>query len=236
MEVGVVHAPREVEFRIYGIFQSNFEPCFGSTSHQRYDHMMHRDTIDAFRAGDDLAFVSIYNYHKMGIYSFCLKMLTDRDLALDVMQDTFMRVYENRDRLLNTAAFKSWLYTIARNQCLNRLRNRQREIPLAAAIERHSDHETPVSRMEKKERIELVNRFLGTLSPSYREVIILREYQNLSYEEIAAVTRSTLSAVKSRLFKARRKLARAMQPSMDTVVARKNGGRRDQKRSRTKNE
>ncbi|MDX1740597.1 MAG: sigma-70 family RNA polymerase sigma factor, partial [Rhodothermales bacterium] len=120
--------------------------------------MMHRDTIEAFRAGDDLAFVSIYNHHKVGIYSFCLKMLMDRDLALDVMQDTFVRVYENRDRLLNTAAFKSWLYTIARNQCLNRLRQRRREVPLDDSMEVGADGDTPVVRLEKNERIEFVNR------------------------------------------------------------------------------
>ncbi len=185
--------------------------------------MMHRDTIEAFQAGDDLAFVSIYNHHKVGIYSFCLKMLMDRDLALDVMQDTFVRVYENRDRLINTAAFKSWLYTIARNQCLNRLRQRGREVRLDDSMDVGADGDTPVSQMEKNERVEFVNRFLEELSPAYREVIVLREYQNLSYEEIAAVTRSTISAVKSRLFKARRKLGRLMRPAVKAMAARADG-------------
>jgi len=144
-------------------------------------------------------------------------MLMDRDQALDVMQDTFMRVYENRDRLLNTAAFKSWLYTIARNQCLNRIRDRNREVPLDESDELRSEVDMPINRLEKSERIELVNRFLRSLHPHYREVIVLREYQNLSYAEIAAVTRSTVSAVKSRLFKARRKLARAMKPEVDAM-------------------
>lgn len=185
--------------------------------------MMHRDTIEAFRAGDDLAFVSIYNHHKAGIYSFCLKMLLDREQALDVMQDTFVRVYENRDRLLSTDAFKSWLYTIARNQCLNRIRNRKRTVPLDDTSRVTTDEETPSGHLEKSERIDLVNRYLSTLSPSYREVIILREYQNLSYEEIAAVTRSTISAVKSRLFKARRRLAGAMRPALEAMSARADG-------------
>jgi RNA polymerase sigma-70 factor (ECF subfamily) len=70
----------------------------------------------------------------------------------------------------------------------------------------HGGKNTPAAELEKSEKIQLVNRFLAELKPDYREVIILREYQNLSYEEIAAVTRSTLSAVKSRLFKARKKL------------------------------
>ena len=181
--------------------------------------MMHRDTIEAFKSGDDLAFVSIYNHYKTGIYSFCLKMLMSRDLALDAVQDTFVRVYENRDRLMNTGAFKSWLYTIARNQCLNRIRKLKREVPLDEACELRSD-QSPIGELEKSERIEFVNRYLAALSPSYREVIVLREFQNMSYEEIGAITRSTISAVKSRLFKARRKLANEMKPAMAMMAAR----------------
>ncbi len=171
--------------------------------------------IEAFQKGDDFAFVSLYNRYKGPVYTFCLKMLFDRDLAQDVMQETFLRIYENRDRLLNTHSFRAWTFTIARNQCLNqfRLTNKQVQLdddyaaslPQAAAL-------SQVATLEKSEQIELVNHFLGLLKPEYREVLVLREYQNLTYDEIAAVTRSTLSAVKSRLFKARRKLAAFMEP------------------------
>lgn len=169
--------------------------------------------IEAFQAGDEFAFVSLYNHYKGAVYAFCVKMLLDRALAQDVMQETFLRVYENRDRLLKTNSFKAWLFTIARNQCLNQLRRTKRQVALDVQ-ERPllSQGATPMGELEKSEQIELVNRFLAQLKPDYREVLILREYQNLSYEEIAAVTRSTLSAVKSRLFKARRKLADFMEP------------------------
>ena len=73
--------------------------------------------------------------------------------------------------------------------------------------------------MEKSEQIRCVSQFLESLNPEYREVLILREYQNFSYEEIAAVTRSTLSAVKSRLFKARRKLVSLMGQSWNQEYA-----------------
>ena len=172
--------------------------------------------IEAFQEGDEFAFVSLYNRYKGAVYAFCVKMLLDRAQAEDVLQETFLRVFENRDRLSNTASFKSWLFTIARNQCLNQLRRSNRQTPLDEGKEvRHRMTDTPVSRLEKSERIELVNRYLAKLKPDYREVIVLREYQNLSYEEIAAVTRSTMSAVKSRLFKARRKLADFIDPVMN---------------------
>ena len=181
---------------------------------------MHTDDkalIEAFQAGDDFAFVSLYNRYKAPIFSYCLKMLLDRDLAQDVMQETFLRIYENRDRLLNTHSFRAWTFTIARNQCLNQFRLSNKHVQLDddyAASLPQAAAQSQVATLEKSEQIELVNHFLGQLKPEYREVLVLREYQNLTYDEIAAVTRSTLSAVKSRLFKARRKLAAYMEPVM----------------------
>lgn len=174
--------------------------------------------IEAFQGGDEFAFVSLYNRYKGAVYTFCLKMLLDRAAAQDVLQDTFLRVYENRNRLIQTRSFKAWLFTIARNQCLNHLRRSGRQVGLEGAPEAVSAR-TPIAEMEKSEQIELVNRFLAQLKPDYREVLVLREYQNLSYEEIAAITRSTLPAVKSRLFKARRKLAEFMEPVLRSDAA-----------------
>ncbi len=174
--------------------------------------------IEAFQQGDDFAFVSLYNRYKGPVYTFCLKMLFDRELAQDVMQETFLRIFENRDRLLNAHSFKAWTFTIARNQCLNQFRRSSKHVVLDEESIPTAPETTvlaQVANLEKSEQIALVNHFLGQLKPEYREVIILREYQNLTYDEIAAVTRSTLSAVKSRLFKARRKLAAFMLPVLD---------------------
>lgn len=172
-----------------------------------------RALIEAFCNGDDYAFVSLYNRHKDAVYGFCYKMLLDRAVAQDAVQETFLRVFENRERLDHVGAFRSWLFTIARNHCLNLLRKSRRQVPLEEPVrEAAASVETPVAQMERSEQVELVHAYLAQLKPDYREVIVLREYQNLSYAEIAAVTRSTLSAVKSRLFKARRKLASFMKP------------------------
>ncbi len=174
-----------------------------------------RALIEAFQTGDEFAFVSLYNRYKDAVYAFCVKMLLNKELAQDVTQDTFLRVYENRERLLKTDSFKAWLFTIARNQCLNQLRRNNWQLPLDPEMllppHLHDAKNTPASNLEKSEKIQLVNRFLSELKADYREVIILREYQNMTYEEIAAVTRSTLSAVKSRLFKARRKLGKYLE-------------------------
>lgn len=175
--------------------------------------------IESFQAGDEFAFVGLYNRFKGPVYSFCYKMLLDSDAAEDVMQETFLRIYENRERLLKTSAFKSWLFTIARNQCLNSIRRSGKHISLSNdSHEVVSSQDTPVLEMEKSEQIRIVTAFLESLKPDYREVIILREYQNLTYEEIAAITRTTVSAVKSRLFKARKKLAVMMESTLKVDV------------------
>lgn len=179
--------------------------------------------IEAFQSGDEFAFVSLYNRYKGPVYAFCVKMLSDREVAADVMQDTFLRLYEHRDRLMKTSSFRSWLFTIARNQCLNTIRRDRRMVGMGDQISEIAVDTTPVQHMEKSERIELVSDFLMKLNPDYREVLILREYQNLSYEEIAAVTRSTVSAVKSRLFKARRKLAKLMTPVFSETIVKTTG-------------
>ena len=178
--------------------------------------------IESFQSGDEFAFVGLYNRFKGPVYAFCLKMLLDAEMAQDVTQETFLRVYENRDRLMKTDAFKSWLFTIARNQCLNSLRRSGRHVGLGPNEDEFvSTGDTPFTKMEKSEQIRFVSHYLELLKPEYREVIVLREYQNLTYEEIAAVTRSTLSSVKSRLFKARRRLAVIMTKAMQEPPARR---------------
>lgn len=174
--------------------------------------MLHDDTalIEAFQAGDEFAFVTLYNRYKVPVFTFTAKMLLDRDAAQDVTQETFVRVYENRDRLLRSGAFKSWLFTIARNQCLNYLRRTNRLEGLDEDVSLPAP-DGVAAQYERKEAVQLVNDVLARLKPDYREIIVLREYQNLNYEEIAAVTRTTVSAVKSKLFKARRKMADLVQ-------------------------
>lgn len=167
-----------------------------------------KNLVQAFQEGDEFAFVSLYNRYREGVYSYCVKMLFDRELAADVLQETFLRVYENRHRLMKSESIRSWIFTIARNQCLNQIRKSKRTVRLTDEMTVAAPQSmSPVTQMEKSEQIALINLYLKDLKFEYREVIVLREYQNLSYEEIAAVSRSTMSAVKSRLFKARRRLA-----------------------------
>ena len=121
--------------------------------------------IDAFRSGDEYAFVALYDRYKGAVYGYCAKMLLDRTAAEDLLQETFARAYEHRGRLLNSTSFKAWLFTIARNQCLNALRKRGREVGFADdAPEPPSPGATPFGHLLKAEQADLVQRTLETLS------------------------------------------------------------------------
>ncbi len=172
-----------------------------------------RDLIRSFYEGNEFAFVAIYNRYKQGIYAFSLRMLRNENEAEDVLQDTFLKAYECKSKLIELESLRAWLFTVARNKCLNKIRQRK--------IRQHETFDESVQssgrsihkELEKHELVELVGKAISSLSPDYREVIILREYQNLSYDEICQVTRSSLNAVKSRLFKARRKLSLILEES-----------------------
>src|SRR5690625_1707774 len=127
-----------------------------------------KQLIEDFQEGDEFAFISIYNRYKTPLYAFCVKMLGDQEQARDVMQETFLRVYENRHRLSNSGAFKAWIFTIARNQCLNQIRRARWQVPFEDEREATTfAQETPVSRSEER-RVGTEGGPGGCAAPSAR--------------------------------------------------------------------
>jgi RNA polymerase sigma-70 factor (ECF subfamily) len=164
-----------------------------------------------FQNGSDLAFVNLYNRYKQPVYVYCLKVLSDADAAKDVVQGVFLKVYERRAQLSHPERFKSWLLAIARNDCLTHLRKagRTSELPEDGGDRMSSPF---VDGLEKDEEVALVSQAIAGLNPQLKEVIILREYENLSYREIAEVIGAEESTVKSRLFTARQALYEKLKP------------------------
>jgi RNA polymerase sigma-70 factor, ECF subfamily len=158
--------------------------------------------------GSNPAFISLYNKYKQPIYVFCLKMVCDRAAAMDIAQEVFIKVFERRRQISQPALFKSWLYSIARNDCITYFRMNNRFDHLDGNGEPGPDETqpSPLHHVETEEQIQYINRAIEHLTPHYREVILLREYQNLSYSEIAGIIDIEESLVKSRLFSARRQL------------------------------
>jgi RNA polymerase sigma-70 factor, ECF subfamily len=171
------------------------------------------DLAEAFRNGDDLAYSILYDRYRHALYGFALKMLGEVDAASDLVQDVFLTIYERRSQLNHPENFRSWLFAIGRNRCLSRLRQDRGRTSLEEAPEEALAVEAPSHSLEAEHDVRLIRQALGRLKFEYREVLVLREYQDLSYREIAEIIETTESAVKSRLFKARRALHEMLKPA-----------------------
>jgi len=167
--------------------------------------------VSEFQQGNDLAFVRLYNFYKQPLYLFCVKILGDADDAKDVVQSVFGKIYEERRKLTHPDRFKGWVFTIARNMCFT-LHRRAKYFD----AEKGNGHEASASNtdddLSRSEETEILARAIAALKPEYREVLVLREYQEFSYREIADIVGCTESAVKSRLFAARQQLHKDLKP------------------------
>ncbi|MEW6511699.1 MAG: sigma-70 family RNA polymerase sigma factor [Bacteroidota bacterium] len=177
-----------------------------------------RDTDDQqllaqVRSGDARAFAALYERYKARLYGFCVRLLADDSLAQDAVQETFLKLRHEAGHITEPRALRSWLYRVARNEALMLLRGRRNGN--TADPDLIPDSETPQMALERKDVGEALRTALAALKTEYREVIVLRELDGLSYAEIAEITGDTESSVKSRLFKARRALAERLAPWWD---------------------
>jgi RNA polymerase sigma-70 factor, ECF subfamily len=158
--------------------------------------------------GDRQAFAELYERHKSAIYRYCLRMLIDSHAAEDATHDTFIKMFQNISSLQKTDSFLPWLFHIARNEVFMYLRRNKRNG--THNDETVWDEITPHVIAVSTETTELVQKTLQNLKSEYREVLVLREYEQLSYQQIAEITGDTESSVKSRLFKARQAIAKKL--------------------------
>ena len=179
--------------------------------------------LEAFRQGKPGAFDEIVRAHQDRVYSFCARMLSDREEALDASQDVFLAAYRNMESFRGDAALSTWLLRIAANRCLNRIRQRKstaaRESPWPDAGE---DGDGPVFQpatpegqgpdrvAENRETGAILSKALGRLDPGTRSMVLLSDVEGFSYDEIAELENVPVGTVKSRLHRARMALRRML--------------------------
>jgi RNA polymerase sigma-70 factor (ECF subfamily) len=171
------------------------------------------EVLKTARNGDEAAFSALYDKYARRLYAYCYRLTANRDSAEDIVQTTFLKAYESLSTLDKPDSFHHWLFSIARNEAYSFLRQR-RTNAVVKPFEQEDvwDLESPLEKLVHEETTEMVQRFLGELKVEYREVLVLRQYEQLSYIEIAAITGDTVSSVESRLFKARKALAKKLAP------------------------
>jgi RNA polymerase sigma-70 factor (ECF subfamily) len=168
-----------------------------------------RDTL----SGDLGAFEQLVQRHRAVVHRIAARVV-GRDEADDVVQETFLRAYHRLDHFRGESAFRSWLLRIASNSALNAAR-RKDPVPVETITEPDGElapvaHGGPVSRLEERERRERLELKLGGLRREHRIVLVLRDLEGFSYEEIAEATESPVGSVKGRLHRARNELIELM--------------------------
>jgi RNA polymerase sigma-70 factor, ECF subfamily len=154
-------------------------------------------------AGDPAAFRPLVERYERVLFTVALRMLGDPDEATDAAQDAFVRAYQKLGSFDQGHKFFSWLYRILVNECLNVRRSRR---PLVPADETLVGPDNPHRSAEQAELRAAVQVALLQLSAPYREVVVLRHFAGLSYQEMAETLDVPEKTVKSRLYSARQRL------------------------------
>ena len=200
------------------------------------------DLMERFRDGDARAFETLLERHERKIFNFIFRFVRDRELANDLLQETFLRVVKNAKRYSRKAKFTTWLYTIARNQCIDALRRLQhrRHKSLGQPTGKDADGPTLLERVAGKspdglERTDAhqisarVSAAIDELSEEQREVFVMREIMQLKFKEIADVVGTSENTIKSRMRYALENLRLALAdyaPNADVETAGRSTGSR----------
>ena len=175
-----------------------------------------QELIDAARAGDDRAFEELYARYSERIRVFILGRVRDHGRAEDIAQEVFMSALRRLRATHQEIAFKPWIYEIAKNACIDehRRRRRTREVSLDADEELVNGRRallslapTPAAAVEGRQRLDDLRGAFGGLSESHHKLLVMRELEGRSYDEIGRRTGMSRQMVESTLFRARRKLA-----------------------------
>jgi len=178
--------------------------------------------MSRLREGDDLALNEIMNRWQGRLTGYLLRLTGSEAVAIDLAQETFVKVYGNRFRYRPSGAFSTWLFAIASNLARHHIRWKLRHPAIsidASAGTQHSMLEglqaadpDPRSRLEEDERARAVRDAITELAPDLREALILFTYEDMSYEQIARIQRCSIKAVETRLYRARASLRKKLEP------------------------
>jgi RNA polymerase sigma-70 factor (ECF subfamily) len=163
------------------------------------------------------AYTKIYLRYRDRVYAYCLRMLNSDSDAQDLYQEVFMRVLTRAASFEEEKSLGGWIFTIAHNLCLNKLRDRKPQDTLDDLAEsgQQKYHAPLVVQPQQdlgeswRERIEWA---MAQLPPDQREALILREYQGMSHQEIVDVLHTSIPAVKSRIYRAKERLRELLGP------------------------
>jgi RNA polymerase sigma-70 factor (ECF subfamily) len=174
------------------------------------------ELVTKAQGGDRVAFGELVRWHREGVINVVYRMCGDVNLAEDAAQEAFVRAWQHLPNYRPRTPFRNWVYRIATNAALDVLR-RERETVDVDGLSLVSPDGGPEAAVEAEERGEGVRRAVLALPPSSRGVLILREYEGLSYREIADTLGIPIGTVMSRLNYARKRLRESLSPYLELL-------------------
>ncbi|MBM3817876.1 MAG: sigma-70 family RNA polymerase sigma factor [Acidimicrobiia bacterium] len=175
------------------------------------------DIIQRCLTGDQAAWDEIVRLHWRRVFNIAYKFVGRHDLAEDLTQDVFLKLFKSLDTFDRRANFQTWLISVSRNLCIDHYRSVRKERETMnrdvdpAALTPVATTRSPQMELEQRDRVRLLRAALDTLAPSLRTAVMLRDIQELTYQEIADRLRLPEGTVKSRINRGRTELARQIQ-------------------------
>jgi len=172
--------------------------------------------IARFQDGDINAYNELVHRYKDRLLNFVFRYFNNREQAEDVVQDTMIKLYTHASYYKNIAKFSTWIYTIAKNNALTELRKNKRKQTVSLwtnegkPIDIEMKDESLEQTVYNKMAVEELNKYLDEIPENFRIAVVLRDFQELSYEEISKILEIPLGTIKSRINRGRIQLSEKM--------------------------
>lgn len=178
--------------------------------------------IDSILNGDANAFTVLVDRYKDLVFTLALRMMKHREEAEEVAQDTFIKVYKSLNKFKGDSKFSTWIYRVAYNTCLDRLKKNKRQ-QYTVEINEYTEHQiktldNALDKIEAKEREQAMQDCLALLPSEDSFLLTLYYFEELSLEEIGKIVDLKINNVKVKLFRSRKKLATILRKKLDNEI------------------
>ncbi|HEX9916509.1 MAG TPA: sigma-70 family RNA polymerase sigma factor [candidate division Zixibacteria bacterium] len=173
-----------------------------------------RELMEKIRQRDDSAFEELVNRYKKKLFNLIYRMLNDRNETEDILQETFLRVYRERESYDPHFCFSTWVYTIALNLTKNELKKRSRFKFLELSIIQNDRIYSREDEQVDSGLKNLLENTMNKLPTKYKAALVMREVNQLSYEEMSDILKVPLGTIKSRVNRARNMLQKKLKPKL----------------------
>jgi len=175
-----------------------------------------KELMEQVKTGDEEAFAQIVSVYKNRVVNFLWQLMGNYEKAVEISQETFMRVYFKADKYQPIAPLSSWIYTIASNLAKTELKKSRRlpQVPLEAVENFLAEGSTVSHDSARKDMIKKVRQAIDALPPRYRIPVVLKDIEGFSQEEIAQMMKRPIGTIKARISRGRSQLKRELERSV----------------------